>query len=105
MIFAGKLTETLKFYRIEETQSATGFKHTEETLIFNCKAEKIKAKENLDVDAEEIFHTLKLNFRIRYRDVRETDIVRYNDERYRIISTDRYPRNNEMVLQIEKINE
>lgn len=106
MIFAGKMDETLSFYDVVETQSATGYKHSEERFMFTCKAEKVKTKENYGVDAEELFHTLTLTFRLRFRaQVKETNIVVFRDEKYRIISMDRYPRDNELVIKITKINE
>lgn len=106
MIFAGKMDETLSFYDVVETQSATGYKHSEERFMFTCKAEKVKTKENFDVDADELFHVLTLTFRLRFRaQVKETNIVVFRDGKYRITSIDRYPRTNEMVIKIMKINE
>ena len=105
MIFSGKLTENLDFYRVEETQSASGFKHTEELFMFSCKAEKIKYKGRYEENADELFHNIILNFRMRFRKINETNIVVYNEKRYRINSVDRYPLNNEIVIQIELINE
>lgn len=106
MVLSGRLTETLSFYEIVETQSATGYKHSEERFMFDCKAEKIKFKERFDVDAEEIFHHVVPQFRMRYRaQVKETNVVQWRDEKYRIISVDRYPLDNEMVIKLDKINE
>lgn len=106
MIYAGNLTEELSFYRITERQSASGYKDTVETLMFTCRAERTKNKEKYTVDAEEVFHTNELTFRLRLRkQVVETDIVVYKDERYRILSLQPWPRENEMVIIIAKINE
>ena len=105
MIFAGRLTENLKFYKIVETQGRSGFKDTTEVFKFEAMAEKMKNKENIGVDASEVFHTLILQFRLRYRPVVETDIVVYREERYRILSIDEYRLDNEMVIRISKINE
>lgn len=106
MIYSGNLTEELAFYRITETQSASGYKHTDETLMFTCRAERTKNREKYTVDAEELFHTNELTFRLRLRrEVVETDIVKYKDEKYRIISLQPWPRENEMVIIIAKINE
>lgn len=106
MIFAGTLTENLSFYRVVETQSASGFKHTEEQFMFTCKAQRTKNKENYVVDAEELFHSNELTFRLRMRkEVVETNIVVYNGERYRITSLQPWPRDNEMTIILAKINE
>lgn len=106
MVFSGQLTEDIVFYQIVETQSASGYKSTEEQEILKCRAERLKNKENLVVDGNEIFHVVELTFRMRNRkEVKETNIVKYIGERYRIISLDRYPRDNEMVIIISKINE
>jgi len=105
MIFAGKMTEKLSFYRIEERQGKSGFKSTEEVLKFTTNAERLKNQEYLTTDADETFHYLELTFRMRNRSIEETDIVVYNNERYRINSIDRYPRDNEAVIKVMKINE
>lgn len=106
MICSGALTEVLSFYRIVETQSASGYKHTEEEFMFTCRAARTKNKENYTVDAEELFHTNELTFRLRLRrEVEETNIVVYNGDRYRITSLQPWPRENEMVIILAKINE
>ena len=106
MIFAGALNETLSFYKITETQTASGYKSTQEQYMFSCRAERKKNKENFVVDAGELFHDVLLTFKMRNRnEVEETNIVVYNEERYRIISIDRYQREGDMTIKIEKINE
>jgi len=106
MIYSGKLTETLKFYRIVETQSGSGYKSTEEVFMFNVRAERIKNKENYVVDAEELFHSSELRFRIRYRkEIEETNIVVYEGQRYRITSLDKYMEDNQLTIILQKINE
>lgn len=106
MIFAGKLTEALSIYNVEETQGRTGYKHTSEEFVCNVLAERLKNKENFVVDAGELFHELELTFRLRNRkELIETSVLKYNGDRYRVNSIDRYPRDNEMVIKIMKINE
>jgi len=76
MIYSGHLTEKLTFYRVVETQSGSGFKQTQEERMFDVRAERIKNKENYLVDADELFHSSELRFRIRYRrEISETNIV------------------------------
>lgn len=106
MIYAGKLKEKLDFFKIQEVQTESGFKHSEEVFMFTARAERTKNKENFVVDAEEIFHNINLTFRLRYRaEVDETNIVIYNQNRYRIISINPWKSDNEMTIIIEKINE
>lgn len=106
MIYAGKLKEKLDFYRVQETQSESGYKRTEEVFMFSAKAERTKNKENFVVDAEEVFHSVLLTFRLRFRkEVDETNIVVYKDNRYRIISLNPWESDGEMTIMIEKINE
>ena len=106
MIFAGTLRENLSFYRIVETQSASGYKSTEEQFMFTCRAYRTRNKENYLVDAGELFHTNELTFKLRNRkDVIETSIVVYEGERYRITSINRDPIENDMTLILAKINE
>lgn len=106
MIYSGHLTEKLAFYKIVETQSESGFKHSEEVKMFDVRAERIKNKENYLVDADELFHSSELRFRIRYRkEIDETNIVVYEGQRYRITSLDKYMEENQLTIIIAKINE
>lgn len=102
MIYAGKLTETLRVYEVVEQQSASGYKSEQKTFKFTCKAERLKNKENYVVDGEELFHMSEPTFRLRKRDIRDTDIVEYRDEWYRILSIDDF--RTDMTIKIQKIN-
>jgi len=106
MIYAGKLKEKLDFYRVQEVQSESGYKRTEEVFMFTAKAERTKNKENFVVDAEELFHSVYLTFRLRFRkEVDETNIVVYKENRYRITSLNPWEADGEMTIMLEKINE
>ena len=107
MIYSGKLTEKLDFYKVVETQSESGFKHSDEVFMFTTRAERTKNTENYIVDANaELFHSLELRFRLRYRkEIEETNIVVYNGERYRITSIDPYKEENQLTIKISNINE
>ena len=106
MIYSGQLTEILKFYRVVETQSESGFKSTEEIFMFRVRAERLKSKMEFGVDAGEIFHSSSLTFRLRYRrEISETNIVEYEGQRYRIISIDKYVPDNQLTIILDKINE
>lgn len=106
MIYSGQLTEILEFYKVVETQSDSGFKSTSEVFMFRARAERTKNKENYLVDADELFHSSELTFRLRYRkEVDETNIVVYEGQRYRITSLDKYAHDNQMTIILAKINE
>lgn len=106
MIYAGKLREKLDFYKIQEVQSESGYKRTEEVFMFTAKAERTKNKENFVIDAEELFHSVYLTFRLRFRkEVDETNIVVYKGNRYRIISLNPWEVDGEITIMLEKINE
>ena len=106
MIYSGQLTEILKFYRVVEIQSESGFKHTEEVYMFQVRAERTKNRENYLLNADELFHASELTFRIRYRkEIDETNIVVYEGQRYRITSLDKYMQDNQLTITLSKINE
>jgi SPP1 family predicted phage head-tail adaptor len=106
MIYSGNLTETLEFYDIVETQSESGYKHSEEVFMFKVRAERLKNKMTYTVDADELFHATNLTFRLRYRrEIKDTNIVVYEGERYRILSIDKYPKDNQLTIIMGKINE
>lgn len=106
MVYSGHLTEILEFYKIVETQSDSGFKHTEEVFMFRVRAERLKNKETYLVEADELFHSTHLTFRARYRrEIEETNIVVYEGQRYRILSLDKYTEENQLTIIVEKINE
>lgn len=102
MIYAGKLTETLKVYEVNETQTASGFKSEERTFKFTCKAQRLKNKENYVVDGEELFHIAEPTFRLRSRKLSDTDIIEHKGEWFRIISIDDY--RTDMTIKLQKIN-
>jgi SPP1 family predicted phage head-tail adaptor len=106
MIYSGNLTETLEFYDIVERQSESGYKQSEEVFMFKVRAERLKNKMTYTVDADELFHATNLTFRLRYRrEIKDTNIVVYEGERYRILSIDKYQKDNQMTIIIGKINE
>jgi SPP1 family predicted phage head-tail adaptor len=107
MIYSGQLTEILEFYKVVETQSESGYKSTQEKFMFKVRAERVKNKETYLVDAEELFHSSELTFRLRNRkEIDETNIVVYDGQRYRITSIDKYIRdNNQLTIILQKINE
>lgn len=104
MIYAGTLTERLDIYTIEEVQSESGFKHTEEKYLYTVNAQRLKNKENFSVNADELFHNVELTFHLRSRkEINETCIVVYEGIRYRIISLDKYKE--EITMTLDKIND
>ncbi len=104
MIYAGTLTEKLDIYTIEEVQSESGFKHTEEKYLYTVNAQRLKNKENYAVNADELFHNVELTFHLRYRkEINETCIVVYQGIRYRVISLDKYK--DEITMTLDKIND
>lgn len=106
MISSGHLREVLHFYEIVETQSGSGFKSVEEVYKFKVRAQRTKNKEKYLTDAEEIFHTSELTFKLRYRkEIKDTDIVIYEDEKYRITSIDKFKEANQLTIILAKINE
>ena len=106
MIYSGQLREQLNFYNVVEVQSESGFKHTEEVFKFMVRAQRIKNKETYTVDADELFHLSELTFRLRYRpDIKETDIVEYEGQRYRITSLDKFIEENQLTIILAKIND
>ena len=106
MIYSGQLTEYLEFYNVVETQSESGFKHTDEVFMFRVRAERTKNRENYVVDADEVFHSNELTFRLRYRkEIKETNIVVYEGERYRITSLNPWKEENQITIMLSKINE
>ena len=106
MISSGLMTETLHFYEVVETQSDSGFKHTEEVFKFKVRAQRTKNKEKYLEDAGELFHTSELTFKCRYRkEIKETYIVVYENQRYKITSLDKFKEANQLTIMLSKINE
>ena len=89
-----------------ETQSGSGFKSTDEVFMFRVRAERLKNKETYLVDADELFHSSELTFRMYYRkEIEETNIVEYEGKRYRIVSLDKYMDDNQLTIILAKIND
>ena len=101
MISSGLLTETLHFYEKVETQSESGYKSVQEVFKFKVRAQRTKNKEKYLTDADELFHTSELTFKLRYRkEIKDTDIVVYEDERYRITSLDKFKEANQLTIML-----
>ena len=106
MIYSGQLTEYLNFYSVVETQSQSGFKHEEEVYKFRVRGYRMKNKENYVVSADNLFHSTELTFLVRYRtDIKDTDIVVYEGERYRITSLNPFKQENQITIMLSKIND
>ena len=103
MIYAGQLTETLKVYEVIEKQSASGYKSEQQVFKFSCKAQRLKNKENYLVNGAELFHIAEPQFRLRKRDIKDTDIIEYEDEKFRVLSIDDYK--SEMTIKLQKVNQ
>lgn len=74
--------------------------------MFQVRAERLKNKETYLVDADELFHSSELTFRVRYRkEIDETNIVEYEGKRYRITSLDKYMDDNQLTIILSKIND
>lgn len=106
MIYAGNLREKIQFFEVREVQSESGFKHTEEIFRFEVRAYRMKNKENYVENAGELFHLNELTFQLRYRkEIKETDIVVYEGDRYRITSLNPYIPEGQLTIMLSKINE
>ena len=106
MIQSGTLRETLHFYEVIETQSQSGYKSTKEVFKLKARAQRLKNKEKYLEDAGELFHTSELTFKLRYRkEIKDTDIIVYEGDRYRITSSDKYTEANQLTIILSKINE
>lgn len=102
MIYAGRLTETLRVYEVTEKQTASGYRKEDKVFKFTCKAERLKNKENYVVNGSELFHLSEPTFRLRRRDIRDTDLIDYKGEMYRILSIDDF--RTDMTIKIQKVN-
>lgn len=106
MIYSGLLRDTLHFYEILETQSESGYKSSKEVFKFKVRAQRTKNQERYLTDADELFHTSELTFKCRYRkEIKDTDIVVYEDKKYRITSLDKHMMDNQLTIMLSKINE
>lgn len=106
MIYSGLLTETLHFYEKTESQTESGYKSVKEVLKFKVRAQRTKNKERYLENAEELFHTSELTFKLRYRrEIKDTYIVVYEGEKYRITSLDKFKEENQITIILAKINE
>ena len=85
MIYAGQLTETLNVYEVVEMQSPSGYKSEKENFKFTCKAHRMKNKDNYVMNGAELFHLSEPTFRLRKRDIKDTDIIEYNGEKFPLI--------------------
>ena len=106
MIYSGLMSEILEFHEIVERQSESGYKASVDVFKFRVRAQRTKNKERYTEDAAELFHTSELTFKLRYRKgIKDTDIVVYEGQKYKITSLDKFKEANQLTIIISKINE
>lgn len=106
MIFAGNLKEIVIIYDNQDVQSESGFIKKTKVQIYKAKFERIKIsfKQNED-NAKELFTESNLIIRLRLTDkVKENQTALIDTINYKIIGVEKYIKDREMKLTLEKIN-
>lgn len=105
MIAAGSLKYILKFLKLEEIQSESGFVTKSKVNLFSCRAAKLKSTGKFDLESKELFHSENLKFKIRYNKLLSDDlIVSYDNNEYNISFLDKNEFDNTATITLEKIN-
>lgn len=106
MIAAGTLKYTLKFKKLEEIQSDSGFITKSKVDLFSCKAAKVKSSGKFELDGKELFHSEELKFKLRNNKLLADDlIVDYNGKEFNISFLDINDFDNSVTISLEKIND
>lgn len=101
---AGQLRDRIYIYELKIERSPYG--NTSRKWYFKCttRAKKDFASGGRTTENEEIFYTVEREFIVRiYVPVVETDIIVWNDQKWRIISIDRSEKYNNTVIKTTKI--
>ena len=103
---SSKLRDRIDIYK--EIKSETDFGETKTSYEFkySCRAFVQYANGTRTVDDDEIFYAVDRNFIVRsFVPVYNTDVIHWNDQRWRILSIDRDYHYNNIVIRTTLINE
>lgn len=87
---SAKLTEPIQIYQLVETRTPSGAMDRDYEYKCSTSAFVRYASGNRTIDNEQIFYSVDRQFIVRhYVPVVETDEIRWNNQRWRILSIDR----------------
>lgn len=103
---AGLLNEIIEIYRPTTTINDYGERVETYELIYTTRAEIINDSGGRTVENHEIVNTYNKTFNVRYYvPVLDTDEIRWQNKRYRIITTEKRRNYNDIQIKTELINE
>ena len=101
---ASDLKERIKIYSLRTTATVYGDTHDEYVFKYTCRARVNYASGNRTVENDAIFYAVDREFIVRsYVPVKDTDIIIWNDEQWRILSIDNSKLLNDIIIRTTKI--
>lgn len=103
---AGTLTEKVTILRAITTVNSVGEEDKKYNILCNtrCKADNSSGNKSIE-NNEIVFNYIKTFYFRYYVDVQETDIIIYQDKKYRILTIEKNKAFQEIKAQAELINE
>lgn len=101
---AADLKERIKIYRLYTTSTVYGDTHDEYKFNYSCRACVNYASGNRIIQNDTIFYSVDREFIVRsYVPVKDTDIIVWNDEQWRILRIDNSKLLNDIIIKTTKI--
>lgn len=101
---SGDLKERIKIYSLLTKTTVYGDTHDEYSYNYTCRARVNYASGNRIVENEEIFYSVDREFIVRsYVPIKDTDIIVWNNEKWRILSKDHNKTYNDIIIRTTKI--
>lgn len=100
------LRDRIEIYKVTENRTASGAVERSYSFKCSCRARVNYSSGTRTIDNDEIFYSVDREFIVRsYIVVKETDEIRWNGQRWQILSIDRNRTYNNIVIKTQLYNE
>lgn len=103
---AGRLKENIEIYSNTITKDEYGQEREVMTLKTTTKAQLVHSGGNRELDNEEITHSYRKQFTVRYYvDIDDYDVIKWENKYYRVLDIEPNKEYQYKVINTEKIND
>lgn len=105
-MMAGQFNEVIKLYEIIETVNEFGERETEQKLKYTTRAKIETSNGGRGNENNEIVYSHRKTLYVRsYVPIKDTDILEYDKEMWRITNIENRKDYNDKVISVEKVND
>ena len=103
---SGFIKDRIEIYKQVTTRTATGATDITNEYRCSCRARVNWLTGNREVNNDEIFYAIDRDFIVRsYVPVEETDEIRWNNQRWQILSVEHNKKFNNIIIKTQLLND